>query len=100
MKQPLNLANKLKRLEFARIHQTWNDQWKNVVWSDEKRWNLDGPNGNCKVWHDNRRPRQILKKRHAGGGSLMVWGTIKADGSLALIKCPITLNTSVYQVVL
>ena len=35
-----------------------------------------------------------------GGYSIMVWGAIKADGSRALIKCPITLNSSAYQVVL
>ena len=35
-----------------------------------------------------------------GGYSIMVLGAIKSDGGRALIKCPITLNSSAYQSVL
>jgi desulfoferrodoxin (superoxide reductase-like protein) len=29
-------ANKIKRLQFCRIHEAWQQQWKNVLFSDEK----------------------------------------------------------------
>ena len=78
----------MQRLEFARSHQTWLEQWKYVVWSDENKWNLDGPDGNSKVWHDNRRKASILMKRHNGGESLMVWGAFSYNGKseLAIIS--------------
>ena len=35
-----------------------------------------------------------------GGYTIMLWGAIKDDGSRALIKCPIKLNSNGYQNVL
>ena len=55
-----------------------------VVFSDEKRFSLDGPDG-YKSYIDKRGRKvqvPLRKKRQMGGGSVMVWGCITSDGSL------------------
>ena len=94
---PLNPLSKSKRLTFARIHQTWNQEWQNVVWSDEKKWNLDGPDSCARIWHDNRRKKPVLMKRHTGGGSLMVWGAFSFHGKSNLTTITTSQNSAEYQ---
>jgi hypothetical protein len=40
-KPPLSQQHKDFRLTFAKEHMTWNKKWRNVVFSDEKKFNLD-----------------------------------------------------------
>jgi hypothetical protein len=56
------------------------DQWDRVVFSDEKKWNLDGPDGMRYQWVDSRTPEKVNKRRHSGGGSVMIWGLFSASG--------------------
>jgi len=51
---------------------TWNSDWQKVVWTDEKRFNLDGPDGFRDYWHDLRK-ELIFYKRQQGGVGLMIW---------------------------
>lgn len=48
-------------------------EWCHVVFSDEKKWNLDGPDGMRYRWTDTRRPEVLNMRRHSGGGSVMIW---------------------------
>lgn len=50
------------------------EYWRYVVFSDEKRFNLDGPDGCRYYWADKRLPRRVFSKRQQGGGGIMVWG--------------------------
>lgn len=77
---PLTAVHKHARVEWARQHMTWDDKWLTDIFSDEKKWNLDGPDGNQCYWHDLRHePRTILTRQH-GGGSVMVWGGFGFNG--------------------
>lgn len=59
------------------------EQWKRVIWSDETKINLVGSDGIKWVW---RRPGSALTEQHVkgtvkfGGGSLMMWGCMTAQG--------------------
>ena len=66
---------KTSRLQFASDHQTRDvKKWKTVIFSDEKKINLDGPDGNQHYWHNKDITKETFSTRHSGGGSLMVWG--------------------------
>ena len=56
-KAPMMLPRHLTAREaWARSHVTWNiPDWANVVWSDEKKFNLDGADGFAYHWHDLRK---------------------------------------------
>jgi len=88
-KKPLlNSQHKQKRLLWAKEKICWGNLWKNVIWSDEKKFNLDGPDGFASYWHDLRKEEILFSKRHTGGGSLMIWGCFNYNGksSLAFIS--------------
>ena len=69
-----------KRLEWGRSKVGLGDRyWSNVIWSDEKKFNLDGPDGLSSYWHDLRNDVRIFSKRHSGGGSVMIWACFSSE---------------------
>lgn len=92
--------DKIKRLEFAKKTMTYNAEWKSIVFSDEKKFNLDGPDGCHSYWHDLRKEKIIMSKRQQGGGSVMVWGGFSNDGKTAICFINVTMNSTNYQTVL
>ncbi|EFO86926.1 hypothetical protein CRE_09736 [Caenorhabditis remanei] len=68
-----------------------------VLFSDEKKWNLDGPDGNRHYWRDLRKDPQLFSRRNFGGVSLMVWGGF-CNGMKMKLQFITTRETSVsYQ---
>jgi hypothetical protein len=72
------------RLAWAEDKITWGNKWKDVIWSDEKKFNLDGPDGFAYYWHDLRKEELVFSKRHTGGGSLMIWACFNFHGKSEL----------------
>ncbi|KAF0702625.1 hypothetical protein AaE_015816 [Aphanomyces astaci] len=85
----LTRQHKVERAVWAREKVTWDDQkWVTVVFSDEKKFNLDGPDGLKFYWHDLRKEKTIFSKRQSGGGSVMGWGGFcsKEKTQLAILE--------------
>ncbi|KAG4053677.1 hypothetical protein PC123_g11170 [Phytophthora cactorum] len=59
--------------------------WDSIIFSDEKKWNLDGPDGFQHYWRDLRKPPRHTKQRQAGGGSAMVWAAFSSRGNSPLM---------------
>ena len=67
------MKHKEKRLEYARQYQTMSiKEWRKVVLLDEKKLNLDGPDGFQKYWHTRKFPEENYSTRHSGGVSLRI----------------------------
>ena len=82
---PLNEPHKRQRLLWARIHMCCTLQWHSVIFSDEKKFNLDGPDDFAYYWHDLRKEKKYFNKRHNGGGSVMVWAAIGCYGKTIFV---------------
>lgn len=80
----ISKVNMQKRLEFAKAYiNKPKEFWNNVLFTDETKINLFGPDGGQKVW---RKPRTELLVQNLvptvkhGGGNQMLWGSMAASG--------------------
>jgi transposase len=76
--------HKSARVAWVERHLRDRTDWSRVIFSDEKKFNLDGPDGCKYYWHDLRKEKKVVWSRHSGGGSLMVWGAISSLGKTQL----------------
>ena len=83
-KKKISLTKKHKgaRLECAKRWLTKHVDFKKVIFTDEKRFKFDGPDGWC-TWSRRGEP-VVLNKRQMEGGGVMVWGMIFANGNIWL----------------
>lgn len=58
----------------------WKEEWTSVIFSDEKKFNLDGPDGLQFDWHDLAKSKQVAMTRNFGGGTVMVWAAFGFNG--------------------
>ncbi|CAJ0569513.1 unnamed protein product, partial [Mesorhabditis spiculigera] len=94
----LTVEHKAKRLDFAQRHLT--TDWQLIIWSDEKKWNLDGPDGYTGYWHDLRTDPLLFSKRNFGGGTVMCWAAIRSDETVGLEFTTSRMDSAEYQGVL
>ena len=84
----------MRRL-FADKTRSWNQQWKQILWSDEIRFCLLQHDGRIKIY---RQPKTRYAKRNQLQfdcwkiGGIMVWAAISYNycTSLAFLEGPIT----------
>lgn len=69
-----------ERLSFAERMIETNHPFNLTIFSDEKKFNLDGPD-NWTSWTDPER-KILRQKRQMGGGSIMIWGMMTPN-----LKC-------------
>lgn len=76
--------HKKARLQWCGSRLEVPEDWHSWIFSDEKKFNLDGPDGFAYHWHDKRKELLVHQKRQNGGGSVMVWGAIGYKEKLPL----------------
>ncbi|GBN92610.1 Transposable element Tc1 transposase [Araneus ventricosus] len=80
------------RLQWAREHRDWiMDEWKRVAWSDESRFLIHNVDGGVRVRRlpgEQLLPSCTTGHTQAGGGGIMLWGTLSsaALGPVVLVE--------------
>lgn len=95
-KPRLTAVHREKRLDFAKKYMSWTSEWQKVIFSDEKKFNLDGPDCYSCYWHDLRKHDVVRSKRNFGGGSVMVWGAFSQHGKLPICFITTRMNSQMY----
>jgi transposase len=96
--KPSIVLSRKHRQERVRICRSWlkdRINWKKVVFTDDKRWNLDGPD----CWYSYVRlgKRVVRNKRQGGGGSIMFWGILLPDGRVMVRRILGIQNSTKYK---
>lgn len=75
---PLNKNHKLKRQDWAKKYLK--TDFSKVLWTDEMRVTLDGPDGWARGWISKGQRAPIRLRRQQGGGGVLLWaGIIKNE---------------------
>ena len=88
--------HKVARLNFAEKYRFWSQEWKYVAFSDEKKFNLDGPDGISRSWQEKGREAQQRHNRNFGGGSVMVWAAFCSSGRTPICFISTKMNSVKY----
>lgn len=76
--------NRKKRLDYVKTHLNKNfDFWKQVLFTDESKYNIFGSDGRVNVWRKANQelaPKNLRPTVKHGGGSVLVWGCMSASG--------------------
>ncbi|KAK3571257.1 hypothetical protein QTP86_005971 [Hemibagrus guttatus] len=92
------------RLKFAREHlDDPEEDWENVIWSDETKIELFGKNSTCCVWRRKNaelHPKNTIPTVKHGGGNIMLWGPFSAKGPGRLIRVKERMNGAMYREIL
>lgn len=99
MKSKPNLTNshREKRLKFCNLNM--DTDWTKIMFSDEKRFNLDGPDSTY-YWHDKRLPEISKIRRQCHGGGIMVWAGFCSSTKTSLAFISIKINAFGYMGIL
>lgn len=79
------------------------EKWKRVVYSDESKFNLYGPDGNRWCWREPGKefePRYVAMQEKHGGGHVMVWGCMTQFGFGRLVRIEGKVNAEKYVSIL
>ena len=97
---PLTPHHMRTRLQWARDHVNWVNEWRSVLFTDESRYARFSDSRRVRVWTLPRVPRNrrpVQKVYPYRGGTIMVWGGICFNGRTDLYICDGNMNAAQYR---
>jgi len=95
----VNVANKLKRLTWAKQRKNWIDEWENIIWSDESKFEVFKGDGKRYVWRNPQEkydPKCLIPTFKSGQESVMVWGCFTKNKLGPLVRLEGKITAIVY----
>lgn len=92
----LTKVHKTPRVEFAKKCTIMEKKWDNFIFSDEKKFNLDGPDGNQYFWYDLRKEKEIFSKRSFEGGIVLMWDGSAIEDTTLIVFVQTRMNSENY----
>ncbi len=81
----LSSVHREKRLKWALNYiRKRPSYWASVIFSDEKGFCSDGPDGHTYYWADSRLDKRYFSTRPRGGGGLMIYAAVSESGKSKL----------------
>ena len=96
-KPALQTRHREHRVRFAKEHIHWKKKWRRIVFTDEKRFNLDGPDGFDYYYHHVKKEELTKVRRQMGGGSTMIWTGIGYNGKTDIVFIEGSMNAVAYR---
>jgi hypothetical protein len=90
----LSEQNKAARTEICRKWLSEGAPSRNIVFTDETRYSLDGPDSDYSWQQPKSRRKRPMRQQ--GGGSVMIWGMLLPTGQLHCTEVKQTLNAAKY----
>jgi transposase len=92
----LKRIHRKKRVDYALCHCHPDFDWSKWIFTDEKKFNLDGPDGYNYYWHFVGDDPKFHSKDSNTRRSVMVWGGISKSGQTPLMEIKGTMKAKDY----
>jgi transposase len=96
VKPVLTSAHEKKRVDWALSRCDPSFDWSRWIFSDEKKFNLDGPDGYRYYWKLDGMDPKIYSRDSNSRSSVMVWGGISKNGCTSLVEVPKKMDSKKY----
>ena len=95
-KSALKSHHKQAKVAFERKYLDMDENCNHVVFSDEMKFNLDGPEGFSGYWHDLRQNDPHRLSRNFGGDTVMCWGAFSSSCKTKMCFISRKMNLKMY----
>ena len=100
VKKPfVNAANRMKRFSWAKKRKNWVNEWENIIWSDESRYEVFRGNGKRYVWRNTQEkynPKCLIPTFKSGQESVMVWACFTKNKLGPIIRLEGRITAKIY----
>jgi transposase len=97
LKKPLLTDRHIQaRLSWARGVMDFGTKWRQVIFTDEKKFSCDGPDGFKMYWHDLSKDKKVCMSRNFKGKGIMIWGAFSYNGKCRLRFITDRMNSEKY----